>query len=67
MMDNNGFNNGAYHDSHCTGPYCNCDDRRYGYHANTSSHDWIWVVAYIVIGLICPPIGAIIMLIWLFH
>ncbi len=67
MMDNNGFNNGAYHDSHCTGPYCNCDDRRYGYYANTSSHDWIWVVAYIVIGLICPPLGAIIMLLWLVH
>ena len=67
MMDKNGFNNGAYHDSHCTGSYCNCDDRRYRHHANTSSHDWIWVVAYIVIGLICPPLGAIIMLIWLFH
>lgn len=29
--------------------------------------DWLWIVAYMVIGLICPPLGAIIMFIWLFH
>lgn len=65
--NSNGFNNNAYHDSHCEGPYCNCDSRRYGYSPKSSSMDWLWVVAYMVIGLICPPLGAIIMLIWLFH
>ncbi len=27
---NNGFDNNGYHYSNCTGPYCDCDERRYG-------------------------------------
>lgn len=46
--NSNGFNNNAYHDSHCEGPYCNCDSRRYGYSPKSSSMDWLWVVAYMV-------------------
>lgn len=66
-MDYKNYDNASYHDSHCTGPNCNCDDRRYGYHGKTSSHDWIWVVVYLVIGFMCPPLGAIVMLFWIFH
>ena len=24
----------SYHDRHCEGPYCNCDERRYGHHSS---------------------------------
>lgn len=65
-MNNSGYDHGSYHDSHCTGPYCNCDERRYGHHSKSSSSDWVWLVAYLVIGFICPPLGAIIAFIWVF-
>ena len=32
----NGYDHNSYHDSHCEGPYCNCDERRYGYHSSGS-------------------------------
>ena len=25
------YDTNGYHDSHCEGPNCNCDSRRYGY------------------------------------
>lgn len=65
--NSNGFNNNSYHDSHCEGSYCNCDNRRYGYSSKSSSMDWLWVVVIMVLGLFCPPLGAIIMFIWVFH
>ena len=28
------YDTNGYHDSHCEGPNCNCDSRRYGYGLN---------------------------------
>ena len=66
MTDMNGFDPNGYHDSHCEGPYCNCDERRYG----GIGFDGSGVVAVICIGLAfivslaCPPIGFIIFWAW---
>ena len=66
-MTNNGYNFNSYHDSHCEGPYCSCDERRYGSKSSGSS-----VVAVICIGLallmllVFPPLGFIIFWGWVF-
>lgn len=31
------YNSNSYHDRHCEGPYCNCDERRYGHHSSGGS------------------------------
>ena len=41
---NNGYDFNAHHDSHCEGPYCNCDNRNYG-----NSFDCSGVVAAICV------------------
>lgn len=41
---NNGYDFNAHHDSHCEGPYCNCDNRNYGH-----SFDCSGVVAAICV------------------
>jgi len=28
MENNHGFDNNTYHDNHCEGPYCRCDERK---------------------------------------
>lgn len=66
-MDHRGDNHSFYHDSHCTEHYCNCDGGSHGYHTKSSSFDWLWLVACVVGGLIFPPLGSIIMIIWLFR
>ena len=65
-MSNNGFDLNGYHDSHCEGPYCNCDSRRYGHSSGGGSG----VVAFICIALAFvallafPPLGFIIFWGW---
>ncbi|MGN0392326.1 MAG: hypothetical protein ACI4FW_05670 [Bariatricus sp.] len=54
------------HYSDCTGPNCNCDERRYG-SRQPKSGDGILLVLAIVLGLICPPIGFILMMIFAFR
>jgi len=67
ILENNGYNFNSYHDSHCEGPYCSCDERRYGSKSSGSS-----VVAIICIGLallmllVFPPLGFIIFWGWVF-
>ncbi len=65
-MSEKGFDSNGFHDSHCEGPYCNCDGRRYGGISSSGSG----VVAVICIGLafiaslIFPPLGFIIFWSW---
>jgi hypothetical protein len=64
-MDNH---NCGHHDSSCTGHYCNCDDRYYG-HSSGSGSTIVGIIVLILafsLGLVLPPLGAIIMFIWVF-
>lgn len=62
---NSGFDHSANHYSDCTGPYCDCDERRYG-SRSAGSWDWILVVLSIIFGLAFPPLGFLFMLIFIF-
>jgi hypothetical protein len=50
-----------------TGPGCNCDERNYGYHHSSSGKgDLILVILAVLFGILCPPIGIIFALIFMF-
>ena len=56
----NGYDHNSYHDSHCEGPYCNCDERRYGYHSSGSDLvGAVCVILALVALLAFPPLGFI--------
>lgn len=64
----NRYNHNSYHDSHCEGPYCNCDDRRYG-HSSSGGSGIIAVICIIlafIASLAFPPLGFIIFYAWVF-
>jgi hypothetical protein len=72
-MSEYGFHNDGWypHDGEgkgmCTGPGCNCDERNYGSHHSASGKgDWILVILAVLFGIICPPIGIIFALIFMF-
>lgn len=53
---NNGYDFNAHHDSHCEGPYCNCDNRNYGHSFDCSGVvAAICVILAILVSLIFPP------------
>ena len=54
-MENNGFDS-TNHYSDCTGPYCDCDERRYG-SRSTGSGDWMLLILSIIFGVVFPPLG----------
>ena len=61
----NGYDHNSYHDSHCEGPYCNCDERRYGYHSSGSDLvGAVCVILALVALLAFPPLGFIIFYAW---
>lgn len=52
---NNGYDFDAHHDSHCEGPYCNCDNRNYGHSFDCSGVvAAICVILAILVSLIFP-------------
>lgn len=58
---NNGYDFNAHHDSHCEGPYCNCDNRNYGHSFDCSRVvAAICVILAILVSLIFPPA-------WIYH
>lgn len=67
-MTNNGYDFNAYHDSHCEGPYCNCDERRYGGAPSGGSGvvAVICITLAIIASLAFPPLGFIIFWGWVF-
>lgn len=54
-MENNGFDS-TNHYSDCTGPYCDCDERRYG-SRSTGSGDGLLLILSIIFGVVFPPLG----------
>nr|WP_147355432.1 hypothetical protein [Clostridium sp. OF09-10] len=63
----NEYDHNSYHDSHCEGPYCNCDERRYGYHSSGSDLvGAVCVILALVALLAFPPLGFIIFYAWVF-
>lgn len=62
------YNSNSYHDRHCEGPYCNCDERRYGHHSSGGSSvvGYFCIILAILVSLIFPPIGFLIFWGWVF-
>jgi hypothetical protein len=73
-MSEYGFHNDGWypHDgegkiNNCPGPGCDCDEKNYGYHHSSSGKgDLILVILAVLFGIICPPIGFIFALIFMF-
>lgn len=62
---NNGYDFNVHHDSHCEGPYCNCDNRNYEHSFDCSGVvAAICVIFAILVSLIFPPLGFIIFWGW---
>ena len=66
-MDNDGYNLNSHHDSHCEGPYCNCDERKYGSRPSSSNVvGAICVCLALIMLAVFPPLGFIIFWGWVF-
>lgn len=67
-MENNGFDFNGYHDSHCEGPYCHCDERRYGksFGGGSGVVAFICIALAIIVSFAFPPLGFIIFWGWVF-
>lgn len=67
-MSNSGFDLNGYHDSHCEGPNCNCDSRRYGHSTGGGFAvvGYICIALAIVVSLGFPPLGFLIFWGWVF-
>ena len=54
-MSNYGYDS-SNHYSNCTGPNCDCDERRYGSHSS-SGGDWILLILALFFSVVFPPLG----------